>query len=118
MNKKKAHDARRHRERMAKDLKYRMRKIFNTINHRCNTTQHKSSKYYNGKGIQNFLTVKALCALWQMYDAGKMVRPSIDRYNSDGHYEIANCRFVELSENVSRAARKYWRAQELMRVGQ
>lgn len=31
-------------------------------------------------------------------------RPSIDRINSDGHYQIDNIRVLPLSENISRAS--------------
>ena len=31
-----------------------------------------------------------------------MKRPSIDRINNDGHYELSNCRFIEASENIKR----------------
>ena len=104
MAKKKAHDARRHAERMKDDLDYRLRKVLNCINHRCNTEKHKASRYYNGKGIQNFLTLDDLLYLWHRDLAFHFKRPSIDRINPTGHYERSNCRFIELWLNVSRAA--------------
>ena len=70
-------------------------KTFCYIEKRC-----KERKYYADKGIKNFLTVKDLGRLWKRDRAFRMKRPSIDRINSNGHYEIGNCRYLELSENI------------------
>ncbi len=102
MEKKKAHDARRHAERMKSDLDYRLKKILHCINHRCNTDKHKASKYYHGKGIKNFLTLDDLLYLWHRDLAFHFRKPSVDRKDSDGDYVRSNCRFIELSLNVRR----------------
>lgn len=106
INKKHAHDRRRHKERMIVDLDYRLRKILNTIRHRCDTTKHNSSKYYHGKGIKNFLVLDDLVYLWERDRAYHYKRPSIDRIDCDGHYERSNCRFIELSLNCHLAAER------------
>lgn len=40
--------------------------------------------------------------LWERDRAWLLKRPSIDRIDPDGHYEVRNCRFIELSENSRR----------------
>ena len=102
LEKKKAHNARRHAERMVGDLDYRMRKLWNTINQRCATNTHKSDRYYRAKGIQNFLTVEDLVYLWERDRAYHYRKPSIDRIDVHGNYDRSNCRFIELSLNIRR----------------
>ena len=43
--------------------------------------------------------------LWFRDKAYLLKKPSIDRIDPDGHYEVTNCRYIELSEN-SRNARR------------
>lgn len=72
------------------------------INSRCNNP--KASKYssYGGRGIKNFLTSSDLKFLWFRDQAVNMTKPSIDRIDSDGHYSLENCRYLETEENRKR----------------
>lgn len=54
---------------------------------------------YGGRGIEMRLTLQEIELLWNRDAAGSMKKPSIDRINSDGHYELSNCRFIERQEN-------------------
>jgi len=67
---------------------------------RCNDKNHVSYKWYGGRGIKFLLTTNEVRELWFRDKACLMKRPSIDRRESDGHYELSNCRFIELSKNV------------------
>ena len=50
-------------------------------------------------GIENFLTTSDLKILWERDKASEMIKPSIDRKESTGHYTIDNCQYVEMSKN-------------------
>jgi uncharacterized CHY-type Zn-finger protein len=75
---------------------------WNAINNRCYNKSHNKYKYYGGKGINNWLTISDLKFLWIRDNASSLMRPSIDRVDSKGDYTLANCRFIELSENRKR----------------
>ena len=98
--------------REVKDLKYRrsMRgKIITlliNIKERC--CNPKSSHYYRygARGIKNRLTYEDVALIWERDRASTLRRPSIDRVNVDGDYEINNCRFIELAENIAKEKRK------------
>lgn len=66
------------------------------ISTRCNG----KTQYYHKKGIKNFLNTADLKYLWFRDKAYLMERPSIDRKNSDKHYTLENCRYLELIENI------------------
>jgi hypothetical protein len=66
---------------------------------RCNNPKNASYKYYGEKGIVCKLTLQEVKFLWFRDKAYLLKRPSIDRENSDGHYEVSNCRFIEFKEN-------------------
>ena len=73
---------------------------------RCTDSKHHNARNYCNKGIKFYLTKAEIKALWFRDKAYNMSRPSIDRKNSDGHYEYNNCRFLELSKNRAEARRR------------
>lgn len=84
-------------------IKHRESVIFSSINSRCNNPKQPGFPYYGGRGIKNLLTKEQIKFIWERDNASLMEKPSIDRVDSDGNYELSNCRFIELSENVRRA---------------
>ena len=50
-------------------------------------------------GILNYLTPQDLKKLWYRDNAASMLQPSIDREDSDGHYTVENCKYIEMKEN-------------------
>ena len=53
-------------------------------------------------GIKNKITTQELKQLWFRDKAWLLKRPSIDRKDSQKSYTFANCRFIELLENLKR----------------
>jgi hypothetical protein len=41
-------------------------------------------------------------SIWLRDNASLMIKPTIDRVDSSGHYEIKNCRYIEMKENSGR----------------
>jgi len=102
-----------HRYRKAKLKKiYTLRKqepwrnTYINIFKRCKMKSHMYYKYYGGRGIKMLITAPELKRLWFRDKAYAMQRPSIDRKKNDGNYTYANCRYLELSENVRRANKR------------
>ena len=75
-------------------------KLLQNIDLRCNYPNTHGYKYYGGKGIKNHLTYSDLNFLWERDNAIMMKQPSIDRRDSNGHYTLDNCRFVEMLVNI------------------
>ena len=73
----------------------------NSAEQRCNNPRTESYKYYGGRGIKMKLTTEDIKTLWFRDRAYLLKRPSLDRINADGDYNMANCRFIELSLNSS-----------------
>lgn len=69
---------------------------------RCRDVDNKSYASYGERGIEFKMKPRDFKYLWYRDAAYEMKRPSIDRIDSQGHYEIDNCRYLELSDNVSR----------------
>jgi hypothetical protein len=52
--------------------------------------------------VKMLITKDELKQLWFRDKAYLMKHPSIDRINSDGDYEISNCRYMENKDNADR----------------
>ncbi len=65
-------------------------------------TSSKTHHYYR-RGIKCFLIVKDIKFLWERDNAAMMEKPTIDRIDTDGHYTLSNCRFLEAKENFTRS---------------
>jgi hypothetical protein len=76
---------------------------FEAAKDRCLRKGNKSFSHYGGKGIKFLMSKNDFKVLWIRDHAFLFSRPSIDRINPDGNYELSNCRFIEHSENARRA---------------
>lgn len=74
-------------------------KLWRNMQQRCGNPNDKKYKYYGGKGIKIKMTKSDLAYLWHRDHAETMEHPSIDRIDGNGHYELVNCRFIEMAEN-------------------
>ena len=73
---------------------------YKNIVNRCLNPKHRSFKFYGGRGIAAEISVNDLKILWFRDKAYLMKEPSIDRIDRNGHYTFANCRYIEMSENL------------------
>jgi hypothetical protein len=81
----------------------RRHEVYANVVARCRNPKHPSWRWYGGKGVKCKMSLAQFDRLWERDKAYLLKRPSIDRIDSNGHYEVSNCRFIELSENVRRA---------------
>lgn len=75
---------------------------FDAARTRCTNKKRKEYPRYGGRGIKFLLTHGDVEILWHRDNASNMVRPTIDRIDNDGHYELGNCRFIEKSVNSTK----------------
>jgi hypothetical protein len=83
----------------------RDRPWFNTyraVYSRCRVAGNHKFKWYGGRGIELRMTSDDFKTLWMRDKAYLMKEPSIDRMDSNGHYELSNCRYIELKKNIGR----------------
>lgn len=76
--------------------------LWKNMKQRCGNPKDKKYRYYGGKGIKVKMTYADLVSLWRRCNGYRLKRPSIDRKNSNGHYTLENCRFIEFRKNCSR----------------
>lgn len=86
--------------------KYPWKLIIKRIKLRCNNPNSDSYKYYGERGIECRITVEELKFLWFRDKAYNMKKPSIDRKENNDHYQLDNCRFIELSDNIAEKNRR------------
>lgn len=84
-----------------KKQKYPWKRFHCNLKQRC-TNPHNNRYYcYGGRGIKCLITIEEVKYLWFRDKAYEMKRPSIDRINNDGNYELSNCRFIDNLLNTS-----------------
>lgn len=76
--------------------------ILNDIKTRCNNKKCKTYKYYGGRGIECRITEEEIKLLIERDGYWGMKKPSIDRIDNDGHYELSNCQFLESGTNSAK----------------
>ncbi len=86
-----------------KTVKGRLSILLSAIKKRTSNPNCKSYQYYGAKGIKCILSLDDLLYLWMRDKAHELRRPSIDRINRFGNYEVPNCRFIEHNENCKLA---------------
>lgn len=70
-----------------------------SIKYRCNNKNSPKYHRYGERGIKCLITKEEVKFLWFRDKAYLLKKPSIDRINNDGNYELSNCRYIETSEN-------------------
>lgn len=98
--------ARRERRRLlviARRKKYPWERKYESAKARCENPKTAMYYCYGARGIKMMMTKYDFLFLWNRDGAAQMKKPSIDRIDNNGNYELSNCRFIELSANVSRA---------------
>lgn len=88
---------------------HRLNALWNNLQSRCGDPSDKRFHRYGGRGIKLRLERRDLVYLWERDNASQLKRPSIDRIDNDGHYEVKNCRFIELAENSRRRKKSLFR---------
>ena len=82
--------------------KYPWIKTLERIKQRCNNPKNPRYKNYGGRGIRCMITLEELEFLYNRDNAWEMKKPSIDRIENDGYYELSNCQYIELVDNVKK----------------
>jgi hypothetical protein len=76
--------------------------VYQSMKQRCTNKNSQRYEYYGAKGVKVLWEDVEDFVVWA-YDSGYKEGLSIDRIDSDGHYEPANCRWITLEENTRRA---------------
>lgn len=77
----------------------KLQKLWFNMKSRCENPRDLKYRFYGGRGIKLKLEKSDLVFLWKRDRAHKLKQASIDRIDSNGHYELNNCRFIEMDQN-------------------
>lgn len=83
--------------------KYPWSRTFFKIRDRVNNKNYAHFKNYGGRGIKCLMSMEDIKSLWFRDKAYLMKKPSIDRIDNNGNYELSNCQFIEVAENTRKA---------------
>ncbi len=73
---------------------------------RCINSNRKDYKTYGARDIKFLLTHQECEQLWFRDKAWLLKKPSIDRKDNNGNYELSNCCFIEFNLNVKKAMKQ------------
>lgn len=76
-------------------------KILRSVKRRCRNSSQRNFRWYGNLGIKCKLTTSEIKFLWNRDRAYLLSQPSIDRIDPNGDYDLGNCRFIELSQNLA-----------------
>ncbi len=76
--------------------------VYRGIHGRCRIPSDDHFISYGARGIKLLMKPSDIKTLWFRDKAFEMKRPSIDRIDNNGDYELGNCRFIEFEDNVAR----------------
>ena len=79
--------------------KFPWKNLLRNIKARCENSKNKSFKDYGGRGIKCLITEEELEFLWNRDKTWLLEKPSIDREDNNGNYELSNCQFIEMEVN-------------------
>jgi hypothetical protein len=79
---------------------------FNAAKNRCQNPKIHNYHRYGGRGIQLRISKQEVREIWFRDKAWEMNTPTLDRVNNDGNYELSNCRFIPMVENIKKAHRE------------
>ncbi len=75
---------------------------YKSAKQRCNNPNIINYKNYGGRRIKFSMTMEDFKFLWFRDKAYNMKKPTIDRKDNDGNYELSNCQFIELADNIKK----------------
>jgi len=83
---------------------------------RCTNPKNDSYKKYGQRGIKCLLTKEDIEHLWYRDNAELMKEPCIDRIDTNGHYVLDNCQFLDKFVHDKKTSTEY--AKEAKKVVQ
>jgi len=99
-----------YQKKILKDENYELDKklkiILRNAKNRCIIPSNKNTRYYINKKIRCNLTLAEVRYLWFRDKAFGIIKPSLDRIDSNSDYHINNCRFIEWEINRKRNKNK------------